>query len=129
MSKKLSFENTRRLIERGIKEQSFLNDLVFRGIRESEEQARKEINKLIYDLAEKNGVSIYEICFHFTPEVKPKPFAINKLGEEFMLEVTTEYEIRLEPIEFELEKGPGYWKDKYLRIKEKMQAVIDEKEG
>jgi len=39
-----------------------------------------------------------------------------------------EQEIRLVPMPFEPDKGPDYWKEKYLRLKERMQELINDKE-
>lgn len=41
---------------------------------------------------------------------------------------TISSEIRLVPIEFEFEQGPGYWKGKYFRLKQKLQELIDNRE-
>ncbi len=40
----------------------------------------------------------------------------------------TDVDIRLVPIPFEPDKGPDYWKDKYRRLKERMQEMINDKE-
>jgi len=42
--------------------------------------------------------------------------------------VTYEQDIRLVPMPFEPDKGPDYWKDKYRRLKERMQELINDKE-
>jgi hypothetical protein len=41
---------------------------------------------------------------------------------------TYEQDIRLVPMPFEPDKGPDYWKEKYRRLKERMQELINDKE-
>ena len=69
-------------------------------------------------------MSLYDICFTTVPEVY---FPAPKIVDAKSLAMEKEYNIciRLTPIEFEFEKGPGYWKNKYLRLKEKVRDVID----
>jgi len=127
MSKKLSFENTRRLLERKSQIHDKLEQLMFDGVCESIKEATSQVNKAVYEMAEKQGCSVWDICFTYFPEysfVEPA-FQIEGTKERI---VRAEGIVKLVPFELEFEKGPGYWKDKYLRLKEKMQAVIDEKE-
>ena len=42
--------------------------------------------------------------------------------------VTYEQDMRLVPMPFEPDKGPDYWKEKYCRLKERMQELIDDRE-
>ena len=124
---KLSFENSKRLLDRGLEIHDILNDIVRNGIRESDKILRSEVNKMLYDLAEKRGVSLWDLCFHVVPRVKmdtPEFADVTKLPPS----CTVKYGIVLEPLEFEFEKGPGYWKGKYYALKDKMRSVLDSKD-
>lgn len=130
---KLSFENTKRLLDRDLKVQHMLNDMVMEGIRESDKILRSEVNKTLYDLAEKRGVSLWDLCFHVVPRVKtdtPTFADVTKYADvtNFQPSCTVKYGIVLEPLEFEFEKGPGYWKGKYYALKDKMRSVLDSKD-
>ncbi len=128
MSKKIvSYENSIRLLERKEQVRVKLEELVYDGVCESIKAATSQVNKAVYEMAEKQGCSIWDICFTFFPEysfVEPK-FKIEGKKQSV---IRAEGIVKLVPLELQLDKGPGYWKDKYLRLKEKIQALIDEKE-
>lgn len=128
--KTLSYENSLRLLERKSQLHTKIEQLVYDGICESIKGATHQVNKAVYEMAEEQGVSIWDICFNYFPEyshVVPK-FKDFKIKEDEQSVTTVEGVIKLVPLILELEKGPGYWKDKYLRLKEKMQNLLDEKE-
>ncbi len=125
MNKSLSFENTRRLLERKSKVHDKLMQLVYDGVCDSIKDATNQVNKAVYEMAEKQGVSIWDICFSFVPEYSTE---MPKYDYERMEQFTVKGVVKLVPLELEFEKGPGYWKNKYLRLKEKMQNIIDERE-
>lgn len=125
MNKSLSFENTRRLIVRKSKVHDRIEQLVYDGICESIKDATSQVNKQVYELAEKQGCSIWDICFSFVPEYSTE---MPEYDYERMEQFTVKGVVKLVPLELEFEKGPGYWKNKYLRLKEKMQNLIDEKD-
>lgn len=78
-------------------------------------------------MAEKRKCSIYDICFHFMPverEFRTEIDNKDPLNQRCTLTTT----IELIPIEFEFEQGPGYWKGKYFRLKQKLQELINNKE-
>ena len=126
MNKKLSFENTKRLLDRGMMVNDKIHELVYDGVCESIKQATREVNKAVYEMAEKSGVSVWEICFHFIPEYGPH-IEFKKDGDE-VNGYTMQTDVKLVPVELELEKGPDYWEAKYLQLKEKMQKLLDENE-
>jgi hypothetical protein len=124
---KLSYENSKRLLGLSCHIQSAIEDLIRNGYDKSREKVTSDVNKAIYDLAEKRKCSIYDICFHFMPvesEVRTERDPNDPLGQRY----TISSEIQLVPIEFEFEQGPGYWNGKYFRLKQKLQELIDNKE-
>lgn len=127
--KTTSYENSLRLLERKSQLHTKIEQLVYDGICESIKDATRQVNKAVYEMAEEQGVSIWDICFNYFPEyshVVPKFKDFKIKGDEQSV-TSVEGVIKLVPFVLELEKGPGYWKDKYLRLKEKMQNIIDEK--
>ena len=92
-------------------------------ISEIMRQQRSHLNKQVYELAERQGVNIYDICLQYMPQMSEPQFSHADDGT-----VTYEQDIRLVPIPFEPDKGPDYWKDKYRRLKERMQELINDKE-
>lgn len=124
---KLSYENSKRLLGLSCHMQSAIEDLIRNGYDKSREKVTSEVNKAIFELAEKRKCSIYDICFHCMPverEFKTKIDKSDPRGQRY----TISSEIQLVPIEFEFEQGPGYWKGKYFRLKQKLQELIDNKE-
>lgn len=126
MSKKIvSYENSLRLLERKAQVREKLDELVYDGVCESIKAATSQVNKAVYEMAEKQGCSIWDICFTFYPEYSLPTFKIE--GKE-QSDIRVKSIVKLVPLELQLDKGPGYWKNKYLRLKEKMQELIDARE-
>lgn len=92
-------------------------------ISEIMRQQRIHLNKQVYKLAELQGVSIYDICLQYMPQMSEPQFSHADDGT-----VTYEQDIRLVPMPFEPDKGPSYWEEKYRRLKERMQQLINDKE-
>jgi len=124
---KLSYENSKRLLGLSCHMQSAIEDLIRNGYDKSREKVTSDVNKAIFELAEKRKCSIYDICFHFMPVESAFRTEIDKKDPRSQ-RYTISSEIKLVPIEFEFEQGPGYWKEKYFRLKEKLQELIDNKE-
>lgn len=128
----ISFENMKRMEGRRVKVDEVLLQSAFRQamhtgtdqlISEIMRQQRSHLNKQVYELAERQGVSIYDICLQYMPQMSEPQFS-HADGT-----VTYEQDIRLVPMPFEPDKGPDYWKEKYCRLKERMQELINDKEG
>ena len=121
-----SYENSKRVIAQSCKINRQI-DRMADMMHLQREQIVHEVNKAVYELAEKQNISVYDICFNFIPVEK---FVDTKFDYEGPLptQCTINMKVELSPVKFELEKGPGYWKHKYFRLKEKMQALIDNKE-
>ena len=133
-NEKLSYENSRRIKERasevfiGIRnaaerlcERQHINPYDDIG-KEVQRHLYSQLNKKVYDLAEAQGVSIFDVTLQFMPRFS-EPIIINN-GEHIRFEQV----IDLIPIPLELEKGPGYWKGKYYRLKERLQELINNKD-
>ena len=128
----ISFENMKRMEARRAKADEVLlqaaevqqmADHTTQLISEIIRQQRIHLNKHVYELAERRGVSIYDICLQYMPQMSEPQFSHADDGT-----VTYEQDIRLVPMPFEPDKGPDYWKEKYRRLKERMQELIYDKE-
>ena len=128
----ISFENMKRMEARRAKvdetlqqraEMLTLHAANEQLISEIMRQQRSHLNKQVYELAERQGVSIYDICLQYMPQMSEPQFSHGDDGT-----VTYEQDIRLVPMPFEPDKGPDYWQNKYCRLKERMQELINDKE-
>lgn len=119
----LSYENTRRLMERKGEIDRTFDDIISQGMRQSRKQANSEINKKLYEFAERQGVSLWDICFNYIPRVHPSEPKIENFSN--VQNFNIEYDITIEPLYLEFEQGPGYWKGKYCDLKRKLQELID----
>ena len=128
----ISFENMKRMETRRAKvdetllqaaEMQQMADRTDQLISEAMRQQRSHLNKQVYDLAERKDVSIYDICLQYMPQMSEPQISHTNYGT-----FSYEQEIRLVPIPFEPDKGPDYWKEKYLRLKERLQELISDKE-
>lgn len=75
-------------------------------------------------MAEKQGRSIWDICFSFVPEYSTDNVNFYVDGKDKVF--TSANTIKLVPLKLEFEYGPDYWKSKYFQLKKKIQSVMDE---
>lgn len=118
----LSYENSKRLLELSEKMHFSIDKMIQeRNFRDSYGKIVSEVNRKIFELAESQGVSVYDICYKYMPVEK-------NINIKFLDEGgSIQGDIELVPIVFEFEKGGGYWKDKYYRLKEKLKNIVDNK--
>ena len=57
------------ILRRSCEVQSKLNDIVHNHICESRKSLYSQMNKQVYELAEKQGVSIWDVCFTYLPQI------------------------------------------------------------
>ena len=128
----ISFENMKHMEGRRAKVDEVLLQSAFTQamhtgtdqlISEVMRQQRSHLNKQVYDLAERQGVSIYDICLQYMPQMSEPQFSHSDDGT-----VTYKQDIRLVPMPFEPDKGPDHWKEEYCQLKERMQELINAKE-
>lgn len=105
----LSFPDSKKLLDEALKRTHAMENLTTEMWADTREQIVKATNKLVYETADKKGMSIYDLCFRTIPDFD---------GEN----------ITLVPLKFDFTHDGGYWKKKYFNLKKKMQEVIDNKE-
>ena len=128
MTRKVSFENTHRLIEQSVKINDIIRESISNEMYETERKAIHDVNKAVFELAEDRGVSIWDICFHFVPQYDYSGFEIDDSDPQ-NVKYTSKGCVRLVPVEFELEKGPDYWEGRYRQLKKEIQDVLDDEIG
>lgn len=126
---KLSYPDSMKLIREAAKRDQAIFDLID-GIRlKTREEATKAVNKLLYDTAMEQNVSLYTLCFHSIPEYGIPEINYEdykKLGDDGDLRTIITQTIKLKPIEFDFEHDGGYWKNKYYELKKQIQEIINE---
>lgn len=128
----ISFENMKRMEARRAKvdetllrsaEMQQMADHTDQLISEIMRQQRSNLNKQVYELAERKNVSIYDICLQYMPQMSEPQINNTDYGT-----FCYEQEIRLVPMPFEPDKDSDYWKERYFRLKDRLQELINDKE-
>lgn len=122
---RLSYENSQRLQTRQNQINSDLMYYVEEGFRESKEQLRSEVNKKLFEMAESSKISLYDLCFQVVPRMRAIQPRIENYEDLRMSQFKAEYELVLEPLVLDFEKGPDYWQVKYNKLKAKIRELID----
>lgn len=81
-------EIQQRLIYRAVEIGNKINEMVHNGYYESVRHLHSKLNKMIYELAEKRGVSIWDICLNFMPEIEYKQEVMEGNRVEIRAEAT-----------------------------------------
>jgi hypothetical protein len=128
----ISFENTKRMCRRKQQVKAEIEGAAEADLRmglsgtfdELDRQRRSQLNRMVYEFAEKAGFSVYDVCFGYMPQYNYPE--IEHAKEDGVMVMSMD--VSLVPMPLELEKGPGYWKSKYYRLKERLQELIDTKD-
>lgn len=63
-------EFLKKINSRGCEVHNRIQEIVHQGIFESKTKLLSKLNKDIYELAEKQGVSIWTICLNYVPQIE-----------------------------------------------------------
>ena len=107
----LSYPDSVKLMNESLKKEDAIRKIQEEVYNATRDQIIKAVNKCVYETAERNGVSVYYVCFHTTPEVSH--------GESLS-------SVTLAPVEFDLTHDGGYWKNKYYSLLQKVKNFVDE---
>ncbi len=126
----LSYPDSMRILEESLDKTRAIRSLVEQMMYDNEKEATKAVNALLIEAAEKTGQSLYDICFHTIPKVKPVEISVKDRKDMCALGVDLNFrqEVRLEPVVFDLTHDGGYWKNKYFDLKKAMRELIDRNE-
>lgn len=129
MEKKFEIDylNSKKILARDVETSRKIDDIVHNQICKTRDEATRRVNKLVYEMAEERGMSVYDICFSTMPDYEYVNHFDPSRDKEVM-RCIGETRVVLRPLEFDFEKNGSYWKKKYFRLKEKMQELIDNKE-
>lgn len=110
------------LLNKSLDAENRMREIVERCRDQTMEKVRKEANKLAYEYAERNGLSLWDVCLKTVPG---SDFGLLKdEGDKYTMYAN----VRLVPIEFDFEHSPSYWEEKYHELKNKLEMLIKEKE-
>lgn len=125
----LSYPDSKYMLDEALKRDMAIESLVNDSFAyETKKQANAAVNKLVYDTAEKKGISVYDICFRTIPEWGTPEIDVKDHKDILRQDVNFTQTLKLVPIMFDFEHDGGYWKKKYYALKAKMQEIIDQKE-
>lgn len=114
----MSYPDSQKVLKEYSKRVETLNKLAIELFENDIEQTRKDVNKLLFETAERLNISLYDLCFHTVPVIDEVEWS-----DELKACKKT---ISLAPIEFDLTHDGGYWKQKYYDLKKKVQKLVDE---
>ena len=77
------------------------------------QKVTSEANKLAYDLAERTGRSLWDICLTTIPD---RSYDMEEIDGKMQMVV----KVKIEPIEFDFTHSPDYWEQKYHELRNKL---------
>ena len=96
---KLSYPDSMKLVKEAVKKDQAIDELVFKQLFDARDLAVEATNKLLFDTAEKQKVSLYTLCLYTIPDIK---------YDWDMENNKTTATITLKPIQFDFEHDGGY---------------------
>ena len=123
----MSAANGKKMLARQDQIASDLAYYVERGFAGSKKEMTSKCNKALYDLAEKRGISLWELCFSVVPRWNQVESDVDT-SDPLNITFNADYRLDLVPLEIDFEHGPDYWEDKYFKLKEQMQKLVDDKD-
>ena len=97
------------------------------GFAESKKEMTSKCNKALYDMAEKQGISLWDLCFSVVPRWNEVDSDVD-MSDPLNITFNADYRLDLVPLEIDFEHGPDYWEVKYRQLKSKIEKLISEKE-
>ena len=77
------------------------------------QKVTSEANKLAYDLAERTGRSLWDICLTTIPD---RSYDMEEIDGKMQMVV----KVKIEPIQFDFTHSPDYWEQKYHELRNKL---------
>lgn len=123
----MSAANGEKMLARQDQIASDLEYYLKRGFAESEKEMTSKCNKALYDLAEKRGISLWDLCFSVVPRWNQVESDVG-ISDPLNITFNADYRLDLVPLEIDFEHGPYYWEVKYRQLKSKIEELINEQE-
>lgn len=123
----MSAPNGEKMLARQNQIASDLAYYMERGFAESEKEMTSKCNKALYDLAEKRGISLWDLCFSVVPRWNQVESDVD-MSDPLNITFNADYRLDLVPLEIDFEHGPYYWEVKYRQLKSKIEKLINEQE-
>ena len=123
----MSAANGEKMLARQNRIASDLEYYVERGFAGSKKEMTSKCNKALYDLAEKRGISLWDLCFSVVPRWNQVESDVDT-SDPLNITFNADYRLDLVPLEIDFEHGPDYWEVKYRQLKSKIEKLISEEE-
>jgi len=124
----MSAANGEKMLVRKDQIASDLEYYVERGFAESEKEMTSKCNKALYDLAEKRGISLWNLCFSVVPRWNQVESDVD-MSDPLNITLNADYRLDLVPLEIDWEHGPSYWEKKYRDLKERVAGLLEDEKG
>lgn len=115
------YDVSRMLSDKALAAHRRLQDILAESHEKTMQKVTSEANKLAFDLAEKTGQSLWDICLRTIPD---RSWDMKEVDGKMQMVV----EVKLEPIEFDFTHSPDYWEQKYHELRNKLIELTLEKE-
>ena len=123
----MSAANGEKMLARQNQIESDLEYYMKLGFAESKKEMTSKCNKALYDLAEKRGISLWDLCFSVVPRWNPVESDVD-MSDPLNITFNADYRLDLVPLKIDFEHGPDYWESKYRQLKSKIEKLISEEE-
>ena len=101
------------LSEKAVAVSRRIQEIVEESHAKTIQKVTSEANKLAYDLAERTGRSLWDICLTTIPD---RSYDIEEIDGKMQMVV----KVKIEPIEFDFTHSPDYWERKYNELRNKL---------
>ena len=101
------------LSEKAVAGSRRIQEIVEESHAKTIQKVTSEANKLAYDLAERTGRSLWDICLTTIPD---RSYDIEEIDGKMQMVV----KVKIEPIEFDFTHSPDYWERKYNELRNKL---------
>lgn len=97
-----------------------IQDILMESQEKTIQKVTSEANKLAYDLAERTGRSLWDICLTTIPD---RSYDMEEIDGKMQMVV----KVKIEPIEFDFTHSPDYWEKKYKELKRQLIELTFDK--
>lgn len=110
------YDVSRMLSDKALAAHRRLQDILAESHEKTMQKVTSEANKLAFDLAEKTGQSLWDICLRTIPD---RSWDMKEVDGKMQMVVT----VKIEPIEFDFTHSPDYWEQKYNELRNELREL------
>ena len=120
-------ENGRKMLETAESIDNMM-ELISGQMDVGKREMTRRANKVLYDLAEQAGKSLWSLCYEVAPHWKPVNSGFEPHKDGANVNMTVDYELELIPLQIDWQHDEGYFEKKYHDLKERVKGLIDDAE-